>query len=547
MDEFVHRQRGAQPAKWVQHSGNAEEVAPGGVAAGERHIASSLSALLEHVDLLRLEAQRTRGAGQNAALEQIFTTIPVARFMASMASERSGHVRLLDAGSGVGTLFAAFVAEVRSWRLRPFSVEVTAYELDPFLAAKSEQVLGLCRSVCEYGGIPFSGAVIRQDFIASAARALCERGTSAAGTLFSYVVLNPPYAKIKRASPHWHLLRTAGIPCSNLYAAFVWRALCCLEPGGELLAILPRGFCSGPSFREFRQFLLESVWLRRIHLFETRDRVFDDVLQEIVIMHVVKGAPPTPRWVGISCSSTAAFEEDTFGREVPYEMIVRPADADRVIRLLPDGSSESVARRMERLNTSLADLEIEVSTGKVIEFRTRGLLRSVQGRGDAPLIWPESLGTSGDIRWPAQKSRKPQAIEQRAESHSLLIPDCCYVLVKRISSKEEVRRIHAALYLPGGHGVIGIENHLNYFHRRGSGIPETLARGLVVYLNSTLVDRYFRLGSGLTQVNAADLRSLPYPTREQLEWLGAQMPDGFPSQASCDSYLEAALRRRGLS
>ena len=54
----------------------------------------------------------------------------------------------------------------------------------------------------------------------------------------------------------------------------------------------------------------------------------------------------------------------------------------------------------------------------------------------------------------------------------------------------------------------GFENHLNYFHENGEGLPLDLAKGLAAFLNSDAVDQYFRIFSGHTQVNATDLRNL---------------------------------------
>src|SRR5207247_2066266 len=93
-----------------------------------------------------------------------------------------------------------------------------------------------------------------------------------------------------------------------------------------------------------------------------------------------------------------------------------------------------------------------------------------------------------------------------------------YVLTKRFSAKEEKRRIVAAVHdakrVPGPN--VGFENHLNYFHKNGKGLDITLAKGLAAFLNWTLVDSYFRQFNGHTQVNATDLRSLKYPTLNQL-------------------------------
>src|SRR6185295_995357 len=118
-------------------------------------------------------------------------------------------------------------------------------------------------------------------------------------------------------------------------------------------------------------------------------------------------------------------------------------------------------------------------------------------------------------------------------------PNEYYVLLKRFSSKEERRRVVAAVYdptdIPGP--IVGFENHLNYFHHHGRGIDVTLARGLAAFLNSTLVDDYFRQFSGHTQVNATDLRMMRYPTRVQLLALGRRIKTTFPAQADLDELV----------
>ena len=93
--------------------------------------------------------------------------------------------------------------------------------------------------------------------------------------------------------------------------------------------------------------------------------------------------------------------------------------------------------------------------------------------------------------------------------------------------------------------LIGFENHLNYFHTGGKGLPSNLARGLALYLNSTLLDRYFRLFSGHTQVNATDLRKMRYPTDEQLIRLGTYVDDRMPDQETIDVILEQVYEDNG--
>ena len=88
---------------------------------------------------------------------------------------------------------------------------------------------------------------------------------------------------------------------------------------------------------------------------------------------------------------------------------------------------------------------------------------------------------------------------------------------------------------------VGFENHLNYYHRNGGGLELDLAKGLAAFLNSTLVDAYFRQFNGHTQVNATDLRCMKYPTLEQLRTLGTHIFDVFPTQNELDDLIDQEL------
>jgi hypothetical protein len=97
-------------------------------------------------------------------------------------------------------------------------------------------------------------------------------------------------------------------------------------------------------------------------------------------------------------------------------------------------------------------------------------------------------------------------------------------VVRRFSSKEEARRVVASVVEPsvlGNVSALGFENHLNVFHVDRRGLPQALAHGLAVFLNTTAVDEALRRFSGHTQVNATDLKLMKYPSRDVLAQLGA--------------------------
>ena len=154
-----------------------------------------------------------------------------------------------------------------------------------------------------------------------------------------------------------------------------------------------------------------------------------------------------------------------------------------------------------------------------------------------PLLYPTHL-EGGGVVWP-KAGKKPNAILQDEMSRRLIVPNETWVLVKRFTAKEERRRVVASVYAGGtlpGSGI-GIENHLNYFHCRGRGLPLPLARGLATYLNSTMVDQYFRAFNGHPPVNATDLRSIRYPDAETLQRIGERTEGRAPDQETIDQIL----------
>jgi len=494
--------------------------------------------LVESVDFFRLDANRKIDPERRSDLGQFMTPPATARLMASMFDVEHQSITLLDAGAGVGSLTAAFVGEISARSRKPKKIHATAYEIDPDLAEYLADTLRQCQKTCEDTGIEFESELIRHDFIDDGVRMLRQR-MFAPARQFNCAILNPPYRKINSDSQTRLVLREIGVETSNLYTGFLSVVLALLAPGGELVAITPRSFCNGPYFKPFRELLLYTLALRRIHVFDSRQVAFkdEDVLQENVIFHGVKGGG-TDRSVTIA-SSTGPEDELVAVREIPYEQVVRPSDREHFIHIVPDELGASVAEHVRSLHSTLYGLGVEVSTGRVVDFRATKFLRDHPGANTLPLIYSRNF-ENGYIRWPKPGGKKAQAMAVLPGIEELLVPRGTYVLVKRFSSKEENRRVVAAVYDPQRITAqhVGFENHINYCHRHGNGLPVTFAKGLAAYMNSTIVDLYFRQFNGHTQVNATDLRNLRYPTAAQLEALGSRIGDEFPDQGMIDECVQ---------
>ena len=147
------------------------------------------------------------------------------------------------------------------------------------------------------------------------------------------------------------------------------------------------------------------------------------------------------------------------------------------------------------------------------------------------------------MHWPKLEARKPNAILDNKETHQWLVPSGVYLLTKRFTSKEERRRLVACMYDPDQVKAewVGFENHLNYFHANGHGLERSLAVGLYAFLNSTVVDQYFRRFSGHTQVNATDLRILAYPNIDTLRAMGCELKNLDITQGDLDQLVTKHL------
>ncbi|MBN1254165.1 MAG: Eco57I restriction-modification methylase domain-containing protein [Deltaproteobacteria bacterium] len=491
------------------------------------------------LDHIRKSFNGATSRADRSEIGQFLTPAAIAKFMSAMFETGPQRVRILDPGAGAGVLFATCVETLISRTERPQSIEVVAYETDSTILPYLEDTLRKCHSFCASKGIEFHGTIKADDFISAALAEVDGSLFLAPGKRFTHAVLNPPYKKINSKTAMSRKLYLSGIEVANLYAVFVWLSMSLLERGGQIVAITPRSFCNGPYFKKFRAAFLRMMSLKRIHIFESRKKAFgdDNVLQENVIYHAVRGLQK-PKSVSISVSEGLDFDKASI-LAVPYSQVVHPGDTDMFVHLDVKKTDTTPSKQVKCFTSSLGKLGLSVSTGRVVDFRAREHLKQSPQQGDVPLIYPCHFA-NGFINWPVESGKKPNAITSDAETSTLLVEAGFYVLTKRFSAKEQQRRIMAAVYDPAriNSPYVGFENHLNYYHQNGKGLPADLAKGLALYLNSTIVDQYFRLFSGHTQVNATDLRKIPYPTREQLTRLGASIGETMPDQEAIDSIVE---------
>lgn len=488
--------------------------------------------LLERAEEQRTVALQSLDLKTQVALGQYFTPYAAARLIASMPRiPVTGTLRVLDPGAGSGSLTAALLSRIIA-EAPDLKIELVAVEFDQEVAKSLSATLADCAAVAKMTGVDFQSRLVIGDYI---------EGAPDLGSDFDIVIMNPPYGKLAAQSHHRKLMSSRGVDTPNFYAAFMALGAANLADGGQLVAITPRSFANGAYFDSFRRFFLSRISLDRIHVFESRSTVFADtgVLQENIIISGTRHG--TKERVQLSAST--GHEGSVTSRIAEYEEVVRSNDPHRFIRIPSSEGDREVVALMLQLPARLDDLGLTVSTGRVVDFRSRSQLADQSTSiSRSPMVYPANM-KNGVILHPNDIGKAQHFSVLKTEDSKLLVPEGNYVLIKRFSAKEERRRIVAGTWIPArnGAGPIAMDNKLNYIHQSGKGLDLDLAAGLALWLNSTPVDMFFRTFSGHTQVNATDLRTMPFPSSEFLRQIGKEAGAALPAQDEIDRRVSAAF------
>jgi adenine-specific DNA-methyltransferase len=472
---------------------------------------------------------------------QFFTPAQVARFMANMLDIKGNHIRLLDPGAGIGILSAALCERLAD-RSNSLTLTIDAYENDSELLPFLKAVLESCKNTLGTKDINMAYNIHEQDFILYNEAYVNRNNHLWAGKepiLYDFVIANPPYYKLNKNSPHAAVMSDYVCGQPNIYTLFMAISANMLKPAGEMVFITPRSFCSGLYYKKFRQWFLANVELSHVHIFESRKEIFDkdEVLQENIILKAKRKKEGTHNGkIIISTSKNKCFETIKELTVSDPDLILNKTE-ESFIKIPASPLDIAVLNVIDEWPFRLRELGLEISTGPVVPFRAeRYLLQEPTNNGKSvPLLWMHNM-TGMKTVWPANQNKKPAAIKVVEDSEPLLLPVKNYVLVRRFSSKEQPRRLHSSVFLVSEfpHASIGIENHLNYIHKPGKDLSVDEVYGLSAILNTAIVDNYFRTLNGNTQVNATDIRSLPFPAMKDIIKIGQVVRKKLDSEVDFD-------------
>lgn len=428
---------------------------------------------------------------------QFFTTENIAKFMAAKSSCKADHLSILDPGAGNG-LLAATVVEYCVDNSLCNSFSITYVENDPEVMPVLDQTVAILTEYVQRNHGKIDVEILTYNYILNVNK-----------KRYDIVICNPPYKKIRKDSEESVAMKEYVHGQPNLYGLFMCKALENLKNGGRYVFITPRSWTSGAYYEKVRQCLFPNLNLTDILLFTNRENVFgkEDVLQETMITCGVKGITQE-RYINIYTSTETIFSPVQM--EVPTDIIKNVSDHHYL--LLPATEKDlEVIVKMTSIKDTFESLGYCFKTGPVVEFRNKDLLSKHKGKGLLPMYRSANI-VDGKFVFPA-KVNKPQYVQRT--SPSLLIKNENTILLRRLSAKEEKRRLQSCVYYKKGiNHYISIENHVNYLvHTDGTPLSEAEVEWIQDVLMSEDYDIYFRIINGSTQVNASELNKLPLQRR----------------------------------
>ena len=464
---------------------------------------------------------------------QFFTSKETAIFMSSIFTidPNKKQLKVLDPGAGSGILSCAFIERIAS-EAHVQRLELVCYETDEAIL---ELLHGNLQFIKDNLAVDFSYEIINENYILSQAESFNNGIFSEASNKYDFIIANPPYKKINKQAAESVAMQKVCHGAPNLYFLFASMSLFNLHEDGEMVYIMPRSWTSGAYFQKFREFLFNNMVIEQVHLFESRDKVFDkeSVLQETLIVKLKKTTVKPDKVIISSTQSNQDFV-DLHTVAVPYDLVV--SGINNYVFLATDNKKIGILRRFAKWKNTLLDLGLRMKTGLIVDFRTRDVLRDYYEEGAVPLFYANHI-KDGYVEFPITKSGEYVLTERK----SLLQKNQNYLFVKRFTSKEEKRRLQCGMYFAKDfpqYDLISTQNKINFIDGVAA-LSECIIRGLYVLFNSSMYDTYYRILNGSTQVNSTEINNMPVPDIEVIKVLGQKLQETSDiSSENCDRLME---------
>jgi adenine-specific DNA-methyltransferase len=443
---------------------------------------------------------------------QYFTPLDIAKLMADFIpiDPLKTSARVLDPGCGAAILSCVLIEKI-ALSANVHTIELVCYEIDDSVLPLAITALKYLKTWLTKSNIEFNYTLCNKDFILDNSFVFSDcANKQPEDKLFDFVISNPPFFKLKETDERIAVAEQVVFGQPNIYSLFAYTAAMLLKERGRFLFLIPRSFCSGSYFKQFRQALLANLKLQKIHLFGSGEIVFEDggFLFESIIVSAIRSSQTLEDYtIEISHSGNAAGDNN-FCFEYKFNQ------TQNVIPLPSSEEELEIIKLVNSLPSTLYMLNLNIGCGKVIRSKHAAYITTniMPGVDSAPLYWLHNIAES-EFVWPKQECGLGQYLNICPETDDVFIPNSNYVLLRRYSSKDHKRKIVAASYFKSATESvqIAIEKHLCYIYNPERELTEEEIIVLTAALNSKLLDDYFRIVNGAININMEEVLNVPLP------------------------------------
>lgn len=331
---------------------------------------------------------------------------------------------------------------------------------------------------------------------------------------FDFLFGNPPYSKKMNQGDKKKYFKLysesiGGHP--NLCTLFIHKSIEMLNKGGVMGYLVSAPYISAYYHRKLRKLIIERTKIIEVLRFEDRKNVVDKVLQELSIL-ILKNEETSKDYkliVSVTKDRNSLSKKKIHKNKISLLEFLHNTKYNNEFLIAKSLLDYSIVEKMKKKGKPLKNYA-KVSTGEVVQFRSKELISNVTSSGSVPLVEIEFI-KKFQFSNKFKKWYKPKKDNQYIHNGEEII-------VKRMTSKEQPKRIIASVVNKDKYAV---DNKLNYIKAK----DRFSLYSILGLLNSLLFDYYFRLFSSNTQVSSNELRFLPVMLDEEVGKIAERMQE----------------------
>lgn len=333
--------------------------------------------------------------------------------------------------------------------------------------------------------------------------------------IFSYVIANPPFMSVKRATLD---ISDAfddviyGHP--NLYVLFLWWAIQSSKIDAVVSVLLPQSMLIGNYFLRLRKQLAKSTTLIDITRMIDRKGIVGSADQQMMTICLKVGSTTSKRHrIALRVTRNGDDIDSAAPIRVKQHQVIRNGTDANFWIVSEDKLDYEIEEALANKSQTLGELEslFQLGNGGYVWNQNKELLSPTRQTDSIPLISSASI-SAYDFEFPYTGSHRTHErlyskVTEKVERNIRTGP---VILNQRTTPTKVGRRLICSMpheFFFNQYPQFFLENHVNFISSVTNSINDLY--GLLAWLNSDIINFVFQLRNGTTQVSIFELKLLP--------------------------------------